>query len=327
MIPRDSKERAEFVRLVDLERDAGKSIDKAVADVRGAAAEPTADQYVEWKGLIDEVKGGSVQSQHWALRTLNFFLGFFSSGFFFMLTGGGFIYFAATLHGGQHTAFTFILAVLGIAILLFGTGTLSAGRFSTTTESDWKIQGSLAGGAGVLAIIFGWALLEKHEDMRKAFESQTQFMIFSLEMVEATQSGKPVLVRDKFLLEPMHGFSPVPVSTRTSHFEILVPYQSHSRPCSTKISAKLHFVDPATGKPGDQKPIVDYFDVVLPDGSKCDGTKDVNVEKYNRPGRPGGNCKCSGRRVGRSEVQTDSAGKRRSRRHRRCAVQRQDLLQ
>ena len=56
----------------------------------------------------------------------NLVTAFFRSGFFFMLFGTAFLYFAFANGQRAHSAMTFILVVIGSAIVLFGTGTQAA---------------------------------------------------------------------------------------------------------------------------------------------------------------------------------------------------------
>lgn len=84
---------------------------------------------------------------------------FSRSGLFFILLGCGFLYFAYSVLYHVHPTFVFILALLGLSIVLFGTGTqsLGSGEFSEP-GSQAKAKFYLAGGAGVLAGIFGFVL-------------------------------------------------------------------------------------------------------------------------------------------------------------------------
>ena len=84
-------------------------------------------------------------------------IAFFRSGFFFILLGCGFLYIAYNVIYHIHPTFVFILALLGLSIVLFGTGTQSLGTGEFTEPgSQAKAKFYLAGGAGVLAALFGF---------------------------------------------------------------------------------------------------------------------------------------------------------------------------
>ncbi|MEQ1951501.1 hypothetical protein [Mesorhizobium sp. CN2-181] len=99
---------------------------------------------------------------------------FLSSGFFFMLVGASALLAAFLTMGTTHASFTFVLVVVGVAILLYGTGTQGAGNFETTAgEMKYKI--GVAGGAGILAFAVGIGIVEKSADIRDAFQIEKKY--------------------------------------------------------------------------------------------------------------------------------------------------------
>jgi len=100
---------------------------------------------------------------------------FFSSGVFFILLGAGFLLLAyLALSVGVHTSFSFVLAVLGIAILLFGTGTQGMGRLDSTVATGRYTVG-IAGGAGILALAIGYGMVKLGPEIQQVFELQTRY--------------------------------------------------------------------------------------------------------------------------------------------------------
>ena len=271
-IPRTVSERVDFVAKMRALISAGETTESALKSLRGSNAEPSLSRYLEWKDFVEHFNDGLPENRFGrSLRAFGTVISnITSSGLFFMALGGWLIFRAAEQHGGEHTAFTFIQAVLGIAILLFGTGTQSAGRFISNPESNWKFQGSLAGGAGVLAIVFGWALLRGHEEMREAFQAQTQYMVISLQLKDAG-TNREMLVQDKFVLQPTRSFTPVPVTAQGTRFELLLAHESHNRPCHIRIRTQLLVLDPQ--QPGavdaQHAPLIEHFKVKLPDDETC----------------------------------------------------------
>lgn len=99
---------------------------------------------------------------------------FLSSGVFFMLVGALTLIFAFITMGTTHASFTFILVVVGVAILLYGTGTQGAGNFETSAgEMKYKI--GVAGGAGVLAFAVALGIVMKSNDIRDAFQVERKY--------------------------------------------------------------------------------------------------------------------------------------------------------
>lgn len=87
---------------------------------------------------------------------------------FFILLGIAFLYVAYTTMYAAHATFTFVLVVVGVAILLYGTGTQGAGNFNSDIGAlTYKI--GIAGGAGILALCIGYGVLEFSPKMRDAF--------------------------------------------------------------------------------------------------------------------------------------------------------------
>lgn len=98
-----------------------------------------------------------------------------SSGIFFILLGLGLLFFAwLGLTVGIHTSFSFVLVVLGIAVMLFGTGTQGMGRLSSA-EAASRYTISIAGGAGILAIAIGYGMVVLGPRIQEVFELQTHY--------------------------------------------------------------------------------------------------------------------------------------------------------
>ena len=101
--------------ILDFHPDIAEAMKTAWAD---DATRPAERDYRIWKSLI-EYRSILERAQ---LGLIGQVLAFFSSGIFFILLGGFLLYAAVFLiHGENHTSFTFIFVVLGVAILLYGT--------------------------------------------------------------------------------------------------------------------------------------------------------------------------------------------------------------
>jgi hypothetical protein len=103
---------------------------------------------------------------------------FFSTPLFFILLGCSFLYFAAKLMENTHPSFVFLLAILGISIVLYGTGTQGVG---TAEPKDFPIKVAVAGGAGVLAAVFGYGILWQSDKIQKVFKTESEYGLVVLE--------------------------------------------------------------------------------------------------------------------------------------------------
>jgi len=61
---------------------------------------------------------------------------FTSSGLFFMIVGAIFLYVAFNTMGRTHAAMSFVFVVVGVAILLYGTGTQGIGDFDSGERAE-----------------------------------------------------------------------------------------------------------------------------------------------------------------------------------------------
>ncbi|MGO7171384.1 hypothetical protein AB9F47_30490 [Rhizobium leguminosarum] len=127
------------------------------------------------------------------------------SGVFYFFAGLGLILYAKQgTDAAEHPSITFILAMLGVAIMLFGTGSQAAGAIATmgsnlpalpnkdgpvvaaeepvgTNDSpmkDWtplKANAVIAGGAAVLTAIFGFGVIHYADDIPGVFRDYSGY--------------------------------------------------------------------------------------------------------------------------------------------------------
>jgi hypothetical protein len=98
---------------------------------------------------------------------------FFSSGFFFLLLGGVLLFVAQDRMSTNHAGITFVLVVLGVALLLYGTGTQGMGQFNSGAGAGYNI--AIAGGAGIVAFVVAYGIIKYSTDMRDAFQPERKF--------------------------------------------------------------------------------------------------------------------------------------------------------
>jgi len=97
---------------------------------------------------------------------------FFGTPLFFILLGCGFLFAAWRLMQETHPSFVFLLAILGLSIVLYGTGTQGVG---SAEFKDVPVKVAVAGGAGVLAGVFGFGVLWQSAKIGDVFKTTHQY--------------------------------------------------------------------------------------------------------------------------------------------------------
>jgi hypothetical protein len=97
---------------------------------------------------------------------------FRSTPFFFILLGIAFLISAGILLGRLHPSFVFLIAILGFAIVLYGTGTQGIG---SAEFKDVPVKVVIFGGAGVLALLSGYGIVWKQDEIKGIFEPARQY--------------------------------------------------------------------------------------------------------------------------------------------------------
>lgn len=143
--------------------------------------------------------------------------GFFSSGFFFLIVGAGLLYLAQAHIATNHAGITFVLVVLGVALLLYGTGTQGMGQFGTGGSAGYNI--AIAGGAGVVAFAVAYGIIQYSTQMRDAFQPERKFVRVIV------QGGDGLTDMAQYASSfDMDGIA-VPAARNGRTVEVYVPYQ------------------------------------------------------------------------------------------------------
>jgi hypothetical protein len=166
------------------------------------------------------------------------FYRFCSSGLFFIALGMVFLFIANWNMGRAHAGMTFVLVVLGVAVLLYGTGTQATADLKTDANAA-KYNVAIAGGAGVLAFCVAYGIIQYSPEMRKAFQTEKKFvrLLIRSEGAEAIPAYAPIFQLDG---------NEIPAARRGDFVEVMVPYTSSELIRSTPEKAR-----PKTG--GDPK--------------------------------------------------------------------------
>jgi hypothetical protein len=145
---------------------------------------------------------------------------FFSSGLFYILVGCAFLYvgFAASSGNQVHSAFVFLLAILGVALVLYGTGTNAAGQ-----GTAGAIKVAIAGGAGVLALVLGFGVVKYGEGIGTVFKRTIDYGVLKLQVAGDSSTGVTANLGD-FDVHARSGSSrPLHLWNDGETVEILVP--------------------------------------------------------------------------------------------------------
>ncbi len=112
---------------------------------------------------------------------------FVGSAFFHILLGCAFLVAADRLTDRSHPSLVFLLAVLGVSIVLFGTGTQGIGSADVPGVVPLKVY--IAGGAGVLAAVFGFGILWQAEHVQSIFSKKVNYGLIQLDVKRKQNAG------------------------------------------------------------------------------------------------------------------------------------------
>jgi hypothetical protein len=141
-----------------------------------------------------------------------------SSGLFFMVVGTAFLIVATVTIGRIHAGTTFIFVVVGVAVLLYGTGTQATGAFDASPQADATYRLRLAGGAGALAFAVGAGIVFFKEDINGAFREE--FRYFEI-MIPAADDGVTNL--ENYVVGALVNDEQIPTKKRGKYVVALVP--------------------------------------------------------------------------------------------------------
>ena len=166
------------------------------------------------KEVNDRIEGSKVQTQiNTPLSYWDRFNQFTSSGLFFMIVGVCFLFVAAWTLNTAHATFSFVLVVMGVAVLLFGTGTQGVGEAQAV---GYKV--AIAGGAGIIAFCVGWGMIHYADTIKTVFQVETKYIRVSLVGGDGSSNMKSYVA--KFSIDGVG----IPATHNDDSVEVLVPY-------------------------------------------------------------------------------------------------------
>ena len=151
---------------------------------------------------------------------------FVSSGLFFLILGLSILFYGNLRMGEHHASFTFVLVVLGLALCLFGTGTQGMANIDMHPSTAAKINASLVGGAGAIAVIVGVGMAYLRTDIRQTFDVERKYL--RLVIVGETGNSDLSAFASQFL---SNGVSlPSSYNTITNRVEVLLAFNEDDLP-------------------------------------------------------------------------------------------------
>lgn len=200
---------------------------------------------------------------------------FFGSGLFFMLVGGFILFLAFNTMSSTYAIFSFVLVVLGVAILLFGTGTQSMGEFDSdsTTAARYKLR--LAGGAGALAFASASGIVAYSYKMKEAFQIERKYIVVQVKAKGDGTSSFDGYAPPAFSISG----SPIPVMRRGDYVIAYIPYVEHEKDKTRAIAYEFRMMDTANRNKALRPIVKDVFtvDIVEAKLDRKDGAFDFPV--------------------------------------------------
>jgi hypothetical protein len=161
---------------------------------------------------------------------------FFASPMFFILLGALFIYCALILLDETHTGFVFILAVLGIAMILFGTGSQAVLSGELPPAAVGKISVGIAGGAAALAAIFGYGIVYLESGIQEFFKRTVDYGF--VELTTAGTANQTVDLDEHIVSATTIEGRPLHLWKQTNRMQIMVPRYSQHHTSTIAVSIR-----------------------------------------------------------------------------------------
>jgi hypothetical protein len=152
---------------------------------------------------------------------------FFSSPLFFILYGSFLLYAGLALLDYTHSAFVFILSILGVAMVLFGSGSQAVAAAEIPYPTAGKINVAIAGGAAALAAIFGYGTVYLSEGIQGFFKRSVDYGF--LELTTRDSPSPNLDLEQHFVAASLSDGRPLHFWKTTSELQIMVPrYERHA---------------------------------------------------------------------------------------------------
>lgn len=161
---------------------------------------------------------------------------FFASPIFFIVLGSFFIYCGLILLDQTHSGFVFILAVLGIAMILFGTGSQAVASGTLPQNNTTSISVGIAGGAAALAAIFGYGIVSQETGIQDFFKRSVDYGYF--ELTTTGTANQTVDFEEQSVSASTAEGTPLHLWKQTGLMQIMVPRYSRTGKTTVVVTIK-----------------------------------------------------------------------------------------
>jgi hypothetical protein len=158
---------------------------------------------------------------------------FFGSPVFFIALGTLFLYCALVLLDETHSGFVFILAVLGIAMILFGTGSQGIVSGELPQGTAGKLSVGIAGGAAALAAIFGFGIVHLEPGIQDFFKRTIDYGF--LELTTVGTANQTLDLDEQIVNASTADGRPLHLWKQTGRMQIMVPRYSRQGAASVVV--------------------------------------------------------------------------------------------
>jgi membrane protein implicated in regulation of membrane protease activity len=205
------------------------------------------------------------------------FAAFTQSGIFFILLGLALLLVAYWGLGIVHTTFSFVLVVLGVAILLYGTGTQGMGRVERASDQA-KYNIALAGGAGVLSFCIAYGIVHYSGEMQRAFQIERKYV---LAVIKPNPDGNSSFASywAQFQIDGV----PIPAMRRGDFVVVYIPYLETQKDGTQRISFLFQQQDSATRDPLLRPSFSDQLEINLSESRFDRGNGGYDFPVYKEP--------------------------------------------
>lgn len=201
-----------------------------------------------------------------------------SSGLFFMFAGALILILAFSTMGSSYAIFSFVLVVVGVAVLLFGTGTQSMGEFGSESAAA-KYKVSLAGGAGALAFAIAYGIVNYAPEMKTAFQIERKYI---LALVKPALGDGNSNFSDHAPFFTIDGLS-IPVMRRGDYIIAYIPYVGNEKASPRTVEFEFKGVTPGVRNKVLESTVKGTFTVDIAKAEHTDGGFDFPIYRDIKP--------------------------------------------
>jgi hypothetical protein len=147
--------------------------------------------------------------------------------------------------GSEHSSFSFVTVVLGIGILLYGTGSQAVGEYKFKSDHAGVINVAIVGGAAVITFCVAFGMIYFQNDIKTAFQIERKYFVLR---IEPNDDGSSKF--DNYVANfRMNGID-IPVARFGQNMIVYVPYLESDKRSKPRIDYEFFHVGPASADGG-----------------------------------------------------------------------------